>query len=168
MTASHRNSGPGQHSRALLSKLDDSGSQQLVEVKALTGQTVGEAVRSQHFGLSSHPPKDAEGLVLMLGGGADRAHVLGLEHPPSRPRNLPEGATRLYDKDGNHVHIDGDTIRVQHASRIVLKVGDLTLTINSDGFHFAGGNITHDGRKIDKNHRHKDSVSGPDLTGIPS
>ena len=69
----------------------------------------------------------------MLGGGADRVHALGLEHPQYRPRRLPEGATRLYDKDGNHVHIDNGTIRVQHASRILLKVGDnVTVTINGD------------------------------------
>lgn len=164
---SHRNSGAGQLLRTILSEVDDSGPQQLVKVTGLAGQTIGEAVRAQHFGFSSHPPKDAEGLGLLIGGGADRAHILGLEHPKYRPRNLPEGGAIQYDRDGNYVKIIGDVLTVNHAKKIVFQVGGNTLTIDSGGFHFAGGMIDHDAHKIDKTHRHKDSVAGPDLTGAP-
>ena len=166
MSGSHRNSGAGQHSRAILGQTDDSGPQQLVAVTGLNGQQIGEAVRAQHFGFSSHAPQDAEGLVLMLGGGADRAHVLGLEHPGKRPRGLPAGASRQYDADGNHVHIDNGVLRVQHASQIILEVGGVTFKITPSGIDITGGYIKHDGHLIDKNHMHVDS-GGSGLSGPP-
>lgn len=95
------NRGHSQILRAILDTVDDSGPQQLVQVRGLAGQVVGEAVRSQHFGLTSNAPNGAEGLLLAMGGGHDRAHLLGLEHPGKRPTGLPAGATTLYDGFGN-------------------------------------------------------------------
>ena len=152
--------------RGLLTSTDDSGSQQLMALTGLDGQSFGETVRSQHFGLTSVPPADAEALMLVIGGGNDRVHALGVEHPKYRPTNLPEGASRQYDKDGNYCDIRGDTMTLNHAKKIVLQVGSCTLTIDSDGFHFAGGKIDHDGHKVDKTHVHT-NAGGSGNSGPP-
>ena len=145
MTSSNRNSGPGHHTRAVVVKVDDSGPQQLVEMTGLAGQDFGETVRSQHFGLTSNPPPGSEGVGLHLGGGADRVHALGMEHPKYRPTNLPSGATRLYDMDGNHVDIRNGVLTASHAKQIVLKVGSSTITMTTDTITIAATNIKING-----------------------
>ena len=151
MTSSHRNSGPGHHTRAIVKQVDDSGPQQLVEMTGLTGQTFGETVRSQHFGLTSNPPPGSEGVGLHLGGGADRVHALGMEHPQYRPKNLPVGATRLYDKAGNYVDIRDGVLTAVHAKQITAKVGDNTsVTLTTDTITLTAANIKING-KIDLN-----------------
>lgn len=146
MSTSHRNSGPGHHTRAAVVKVDDSGPQQKVAMTGLNGQRFDETVRSQPFGFTSVPPAGSEGVAIHMGGGADRVHALNPEHPDLRPRNLKGGATRIYDKDGNHVHIDGDTIRAFHKTRILLKVGDnVTVTMNGDTVTISAPNIKLNG-----------------------
>ena len=157
MSQSHRNSGAGHNTRVSLTQTDDTGPQQLVAMTGLDGQQIGEAVRSQHFGFTSHAPAGAEGLALMLGGGADRVHALGLEHPQYRPRNLPEGSSRQYDAFGNYVDLSNGAITIVHASKIVLQVGGVSFTLTSSGIVVSGGSITHDGKHIDKTHVHTDA-----------
>lgn len=167
MSQSARNSYPGQLLRTILSSVDDSGPQQLVKVTGLAGQTIGEAVRSQHFGFTSVPPEGAEGLALLIGGGMDRAHILGCEHPQYRPTGLPGGTSQQYDQWGNHVDIRNGVLTVKHASQIVVQVGGCTLTITSSGFAFAGGTITHNGHDIGATHEHTNVTTGSALTGPP-
>lgn len=167
MSQAHRNSGAGHMLRTILKAVDDSGPQQFVEVTGVEGQVIGQAVRSQHFGLSTYPPANAEGLALLLGGGMDRAHILGLEHPQWRPTGLPIGATRLYDAStSNYVDIRNGVLTVKHATQITLQVGGCSLTITSSGVAINGGTITNDGHAVDKTHKHVDA-GGAGLSGVP-
>lgn len=153
--------------RALLTSVDDSGPQQLMVLTGLYGQTIGQAVRSQHFGLTSVPPANAEALMLALGGGFDRAHALGVEHPQYRPTNLPSGASRLYDMDGNYVDLRNGVMTISHAKQILLQVGNsVSLAITPSGFAFKGGQITHDGHDVGKTHLHQ-NAGGSGLSGPP-
>jgi len=102
--------------RAIVQMVDDSGPQQLVELAGLTGQVFGQTVRSQHFGLTSNPPAGSEGLVLALGGGLDRGHALGLEHPQYRPTGLAGGATELYDMGGQYLLLNNNAATLFHKS----------------------------------------------------
>jgi phage baseplate assembly protein V len=122
--------------RAILESVDDSGPQQLMKLSGLAGQTIGEAVRSQHFGLTSVPPAGAEALMLALGGGFDRAHALGVEHPQKRPTNLPSGASALYDASGNIIKLLGP--------------GGAVMNFNANGWTLtcAGATITSNGKDI--------------------
>ena len=145
MTSSHRNSGAGHHTRAIVTQVDDSGPQQLVALSGLNGQTFGETVRSQHFGYTSNPPPGSEGVALMLGGGADRVLSLGLEHPQYRPTDLPVGASQQYDMDGNHVDIRNGVLQVAHAKKIVLTVGSSTLVVTTDTITITATNVKING-----------------------
>jgi phage gp45-like len=106
--------------RVLADTVDDSGPQQLLQVKGLTGQVIGEAVRSQPFGFASVPPSGGEGLMLALGGGHDRGHVIGLEHPAKRPTAAPAGSATLYDSAGNQIRAAGATIFVKPKDNSVI------------------------------------------------
>lgn len=114
--------------RASVSKVDDTGPQQLLELNGLKGQTIGEAVRVQHFGMTSNPPADAEGVVLSMGGGHDRAMVVGVEDPKTRPTGLKTGETTVYDANKNHINLKSDRIAVDPSTttRIVYLGGDGT------------------------------------------
>jgi phage baseplate assembly protein V len=113
--------------RAILASVDDSGPQQLLKLTGLAGQTIGEAVRSQHFGLTSVPPVGAEALILALGGGFDRAHALGVEHPAKRPTNTPAGGTVLYDAYGDAISIVQANMRLVHSAKISLVAPEIEL-----------------------------------------
>jgi phage baseplate assembly protein V len=102
--------------RASVSKVDDSGPQQLLELNGLKGQVIGEAVRVQHFGMTSNPPSDAEGVVLSMGGGHDRAMVVGVEDPKTRPTGLKTGETTVYDANKNHINLKSDRIALDPSS----------------------------------------------------
>ena len=119
--------------RASVSKVDDTGPQQLLELKGLQGQTIGEAVRIQHFGMTSNPPADAEGVVLSMGGGHDRALAVGIEDPKTRPTGLKTGATTLYDANKNRIDLNADGVAITAAG------SKITVKPPSGGIVFLGG-----------------------------
>ncbi len=48
----------------------------------------------------------------MWGGNPDTAMVIGVEHPPSRPKNLVEGEVKLYDDQGQFVFLLRAMLRI--------------------------------------------------------
>jgi hypothetical protein len=60
------------------------------------------------------------------------------------------------------------THTIESSDSVVLKVGGVSMTLSGSGVVFSGGTITHDGKTIDKTHRHTDVMTGPDLTGPPA
>lgn len=102
--------------RASVVKVDDTGPQQLLELNGLKGQTLGEVVRVQHFGMTSNPPADAEGVVLSMGGGHDRAMMVGGEDPKTRPTGLKTGEVTIYDANKNAIDLKADRIAVDPGS----------------------------------------------------
>jgi phage gp45-like len=129
------NNPSSQFLRVTLGSVDDSGQQQKLQLVGLDGQNIGDSVRAQHFGLSSVPPAGSEGLALALGGGMDRVHVLGMEHPQKRPTNQPGGSTVLYDAAGNAVSIVGGNLRIVHSAKvsIVAPIIELVGTVTLGG-----------------------------------
>lgn len=93
--------------RASITKTDDAGDQQLVDVTGLASEAMTKIVRDFPHGISSNAPAGSDGLLLSLGGRSDRAIMIGGQNATSRPRNLPVGATVLYDDKGNVVFLKG-------------------------------------------------------------
>lgn len=121
--------------RARVTKVDDSGSQQLVDLVALASDKPQKIVRVLPHGFSSVPNDDAEGVLLALGGRSDRVMFLGGEHKDHRPKNLQSGQAVLYDDKGNVVFAKGgDGVSVNaktgvveirsQSDKITLKPGD--------------------------------------------
>jgi len=146
--------------RAILRKVKDDGDQQLVDYGGLEGEEHTEVVRVQGFGLSTNPPPESEGVVFGL-GTRDMPMVHGLESPKHRPRDLPSGATKLYDSSNGFVYLDaggnlhakvdkGATIEAGQA--VTIKAPSLTIdcpnvTINGDIAH--NGSMTTSGIHTD-------------------
>jgi phage baseplate assembly protein V len=122
--------------RASVVKVDDTGPQQLLSLTGIQGQQIGDAVRIQHFGLTSNPTVGAEGMVLAMGGGFDRAQVVGVEDSTLRPTGLAPGATTVYDGSKNRVDLNANGVAITAAK------GNVTATPPSGGIVFLGGNGT--------------------------
>lgn len=138
--------------RATLEALYDDGAHQVVDIRGLVGDRPRGVHRIQSFGLSAVPPAGAHGIIADLGGRSDRAVLFGLEHADYRPRNLPGGATALYDANGNIIKMLADGVSLDFQSRTVTMTGGQwniagDVTISGD-LHVAG-NITADGSIID-------------------
>jgi phage baseplate assembly protein V len=110
--------------------VDDSGTQQRLTLEGLASEEFSRVVRSQHFGLSSVPPKGAEGLILAQGGRSDRAHVLGLEHKDHRPRNQEVGDVVLYDAHDNAISLVKKNLRIVGSDTVTIKGAKIVLEGN--------------------------------------
>lgn len=121
--------------RARVLKVDDSGSQQRLDLAGLKDERPEKIVRVLPHGFSSVPNAEAEGLMLQLGGRSDRTLFLGGEHKDHRPKNLKMGQAVLYDDKGNVVFAkssDGISINAKtgvvevrsHSEKVTVKPGD--------------------------------------------
>jgi phage gp45-like len=112
---------------------DDTGDVQKVSGQGAAGESLTNVLRVAHFGLASHAPKGSHGLALSPRGHADLALLLGLEHPASRQRNLPEGASKLYDANGNMIFCNlGNGVTISAAT------GDVVVTSASGKIYLGG------------------------------
>lgn len=122
--------------RAQLISLDDSGSQQLLDLSGLKSDRPRKVPRVTDFGFGSSPPAGADFILLSLGGAASRAVAIGGEHRDYRQANLPAGTSVLYDSSGNIVFCrsaDGILIRTK-AGRISVSPADgENLYLGGDG-----------------------------------
>lgn len=107
-------------SNCTINLVDDTGAQQSVSVSLLSGERLNNAIRRQPFGLSANPPPGSVGLAISIGGSRTHTLVLGAENG-NRPRDLPAGATRIYDDGGSYVQLNNDgTITAKAANSITL------------------------------------------------
>lgn len=118
--------------RARITKVDDSGTQQKVDLIGLAAEKPQKIVRVQPHGFSSYPVDDAEGVMIQMSGRSGRTLFLGGEHKDKRPKNLPKGGTVIYDADGNVVRVVGDDLQIKHKTKIVLAVGETQIIITED------------------------------------
>lgn len=93
--------------RARILRVDDSGSQQLVDLMGLFGDKPKKVFRPQPHGISSNPPVNSEGILIALGGRSDRLVYLDGGHKDFRPKNSPAGTAVLYDDKGNIIFVKG-------------------------------------------------------------
>jgi phage gp45-like len=99
--------------RGVIQRVDDGKQTQELQVDLLEGETRDELERLQQYGLSSHPPKGSDCLVVFVGGRRDQGYCLAAEKQGTRIINLSEGEVALYS---------------QHGQTIVLKAnGDIEL-----------------------------------------
>lgn len=118
--------------RARVTNVDDSGTQQKVDLIGLASEKPKKVVRVQPHGFSSYPIDDAEGVMIQMSGRSGRTLFLGGEHKDKRPKNLPKGGACIYDADGNVVRVVSDDLQITHKTKIVMGVGDTQIIITED------------------------------------
>ncbi len=123
--------------RGQLVSLDDSGSQQLLDLSALKSDRLRQVPRVMDFGFASSPPPGADFLLLAAGGGSSRAMAIGGEHKDYRQASLPQGTSVLYDTSGN-------VIFCKAASGILIKAleGKIVVQPAEGQVVFLGGDGT--------------------------
>lgn len=171
----------GQHVRAVVEDLDDTGPEQLLTLQAHYGQVRGKVPVWQPFGFSSSVPLDGA-ITHMIQVGSDPSDVIAL--PPANPAaarmgGLNTGETLLYDASGQKVYLqDGKIIRVDAHQELLVSIGGQTvLDVTEDGVAITGkltvtktieaeGDVTGAGISLSK-HKHGGVKAGSDETGAP-
>jgi phage gp45-like len=120
--------------RGSVQKVDDSGSQQLLNLIGLAGDMPQKVVRVLPHGFSSNPPLNSEGILKSLGGRSDRLMFIGGEHPQYRQKNLSPGASVLYDQNGNVIFAN-----MANGIQVSAKTGNVTVNVPSGKNVFLGG-----------------------------
>ena len=115
--------------RAVLTVVNDSTGLQTVQVEALRGEVIDGAERMQLYGITSHPLKGADVLVLSVGGVRQHPVVL-IDDRRHRVTGLAEGEVCIYtdeDESGN-MH----RILMKRGREIEMRSGDASVTIAGD------------------------------------
>ena len=154
-------------SRGLLKEYDATGDQHLARVTGLKGEELAQVPRLQQWGQSGNPPLGSHVLFIRLGGGSERATIIGIDHADYSPKDLAAGEKAIYDANGNIIKLTGSKLAVTGASQILLTVGGVSLKITSAGIDITGGYVKHDGHLIDKNHVNTGVTPGASNTGPP-
>ena len=71
------------------------------------------------------------------------------------------------EKEDEHVLTFGQWRIELKENSLILECGGTKWTLSDKGLKQNGGGIEHDGKLIDKTHKHTEVVAGPDLTGVP-
>lgn len=140
--------------RAMLVKVDDKGSQQLVDLKGVNNEEPQKIWRPQPFGISSNPPKDSDGLLHQLGSRSDRSVYQDGGHEKYRPKRTPVGGTVLYDDQGNIIRIFKDHGDFVHSKKINIRIGK-GYKAGDNG----KGNDANDTSEDDQSHEDTKSIS---------
>lgn len=109
--------------RARIVKVDDDGTQQLVDLKGLKNEEPKKIYRVVDFGRFAVPPKDTEGLLMQMGGRSDRSVWLDGGHKDYRPKKRPAGSSGLFDQYGDLLQIDKDNFALTHARKVTINLG---------------------------------------------
>lgn len=109
--------------RARTVKVDDSKSQQRLDVSGLKSENLKKIWRPQDYGFSSNPPKDSDGIIEQLGSRSDRTVYRDAGHEKYRPKRTPEGGVVLFDHMGDIIRVFPEHMDHVHAKKINLRVG---------------------------------------------
>jgi phage gp45-like len=132
--------------RARVMKVYDDGTQQKIDLAGLREERPEKIVRVLPHGFTSNPNREAEGVMIQLGGRSDRTLFFGGEHKDHRQKNLKEGQAVLYDDKGNVIFAKGNDGISVNAKKGVVEIRSqddkVTVTPGSGKDVYLGGDGT--------------------------
>ena len=135
--------------RAVLTVVNDTTGLQTVQVEALRGEVIDGAERMQLYGITSHPLRGADVLVLSVGGVRQHPVVL-VDDRRNRVTGLAEGEVCIYtnlDEGGNMHRIilkEDRSVEVHGADVTVHASGAVEVNCDGSATIDAGGSVTVD------------------------
>lgn len=139
--------------RGEITLTDASKETQVVQVKGLDGELLGEAQYPQHWGFTSRPLKGSSGILAALFGARSQTVVLASFDARWRPKDLEEGEVCLFDDKGQRIYLRRDKIEVISPFTVLVTTPLMTLdaantvikgNVQIDGALHADGAITSD------------------------
>ncbi|MTI13369.1 phage baseplate assembly protein V [Sansalvadorimonas verongulae] len=153
--------------RAVIQTVNDAGSLQTLQLTVLKDDLREPVERLQNYGLTSHPKKGAECVVLFHGGNRDHGLVIAVDDTRYRLKALKPGEVALYDDLGNRVVLERERMHVSAVKKLVIDAPatevNSNMTVNGDT-HF-NGSVQANGKTIDDTHGHIDD-SGGQIQGV--
>lgn len=134
---------------------DDSKTAQLLQVKLNDSETRDGTPRIAEFGFTSRPPSGSDVLVVFLAGDRSKGVVVATAHQASRPTNLQEGESMIYDLWGKSIYLTqsggiivdakGTPVTVNNATTVTINAAEAvqmnTPVLRVSGDIEAGGNV---------------------------
>ena len=99
-------------SKGILTRVDDAGSRQKVDLQLLSDEVDTEIEHAQPYGFTAHPPPGSDLWALYFGGNRDHGIVFMIEDRQYRLVNLDQGDVALYDDKGQSILLNKDGITV--------------------------------------------------------
>lgn len=138
--------------RGVLSRVNDAGGVQLIQLEALAGEVRDLVQRVQPFGLSSVPLEGAYPVVLLCPfGSRSQALAILVDDVRNRPTGQAPGDNQLYDGHGNHVRLSASGVEVLAAAGGAVTVtapGNVTVTAGGNASVVASGTATVQGATV--------------------
>lgn len=112
----------GMVTRVKVKITDDSKPFQVLQIEALKDEVFDNVERYQDYGFSSHAPKESKGLSLAVGSNRDGQVIIRLDSPEHRFKDLKEGDSVQYDKDGQFIHLsEGQNLLIKINTKTEIK-----------------------------------------------
>lgn len=115
--------------RGVLLAIKDSDKIQIAQGSILAGETKDEIEVFNNFGFTSHPPANTECIIVSIGGNREHSVVIASENRELRLKDLPEGASAQYNKNGKYLKlIDDDAemliekLKIENSSHELIAV----------------------------------------------
>lgn len=118
--------------RGRVTTSNDAGNVQFMQVQLNNFETRDKTPRLGEFGHASRPPPGSDVLVVFLAGDRSNGAVLATGHQASRPKNLNEGESMLYDLWGKSIYLTESGGIIVNAQNTAVTINGATeVTINA-------------------------------------
>ena len=117
--------------RGRVTTSNDSGSVQMLQ--AILGQleTRDKIPRMAEFGFTSRPPYSSDVIVLFVGGDRSNGVAVATGHQASRPVDLLEGETQVYNLFGRRIYLHTDRVTIDGGGGPVEVINSTVVTVNA-------------------------------------
>jgi phage baseplate assembly protein V len=133
--------------RGRLSRVDDGGAAQLVQMQLSQSETRDRTPRLAEYGFQSNPPAGSDAVAVFLGGNRTNGIVIACGNQQYRVRNLAPGEVCVSDDKGQSVYLSAAGIVVNGGGHPVTVTNTPRVTADTPLMHCTGdlkvdGNVT--------------------------
>lgn len=124
--------------RGRISRVDDSGPVQLVQMQLSQGETRDNTPRLVEYGFQSNPPEGSDAIAVFLAGDRTNGVVIACGNQSFRVRNLASGEVCVSDNRGQSVYLSAGGIVVNGGGHPVTITNTPEITADSPLMHCTG------------------------------
>lgn len=130
--------------RGRLTRIDDSGATQLVQVQLSQNETRDRTPRLAEYGFQSNPPAGSDAVAVFIGGNRSNGVVIACGSQQYRMRNLASGEVAISDNRGQSVYLTASGIVINGGGLPVKVTNTPEITLDAPTVHCTG-NVNVDG-----------------------